>query len=168
MTETEDNDFELPPKEIGDGSGTLGPNDVTTDSNVHGSLGEASDTDGHPPISYMLGAGDVTLNTDLAGPVGASTDAIQLPEARFALGSKLGQGGMAEVFSAHDSTLNREVAVKVLSGKEWAGLTRFVREAQVTAQLSHPNVVPVYGLEKTDNGSPVSYTHLTLPTIYSV
>ena len=155
MTETEDNDIELPSKEIGDGSGTLGPGDETAESNLHGSIGEAKDSDGLPPLSYMhmLGPGDITINTDLAGLDGASTDAIQLPEGRFDLGSKLGQGGMAVVFSAQDSTLNREIAVKVLSGKEWVGLTRFVREAQVTAQLSHPNVVPVYGLEKKD-GSP--------------
>ena len=154
MTETEDNDIESPPEEIEDGSGTLGPGDETAESNLRGSIGEAKDSDGLPPLSYMLGPGDITVNTNMAELVGASTDAIQLPEGRFALGSKLGQGGMGVVFSAQDSTLNREIAVKVLSGKEWVGLTRFVREAQVTAQLSHPNVVPVYGLEKTDNGSP--------------
>ena len=148
MTETEDNDIELPPEEIEDGSGTLGPGDETAESNLRGSIGEAKDSDGLPPLSYMLGPGDVTVNTNMAELVGASADAIQLPEGRFALGSKLGQGGMGVVFSAQDSTLNREIAVKVLSGKEWVGLTRFVREAQVTAQLSHPNVVPVYGLEK--------------------
>ena len=151
MTGTDDNDFELPPEEAGDGSGTLGPGDGTVKFNL---FGEATDSDGYPSLSCTLGPNDVTVNTDLAELAGASTDAIQLPEGRFDLGSKLGQGGMGVVFSAHDSTLNREVAVKVLSGKEWAGLTRFVHDAQVTAQLSHPNVVPVYGLEKTDDGSP--------------
>ena len=151
MTGTDDNDSELPPEELGDGSSTLGPGDDTVKSNL---FGEATDSDGHPSLSCTLGPKDVTVKTDLVELVGASTEAIQLPEGRFDLGSKLGQGGMGVVFSARDSTLNREVAVKVLSGKEWAGLTRFVREAQVTAQLSHPNVVPVYGLEKTDNGSP--------------
>ena len=184
MTGPEDNDFELPPEERGDGSdtlgagdetvhsnlvkffgetpnpaghpppsSTLGPGDDTLEANLVGSVDEATDPDGHPFFD-RLGPGDITVNTNLAVPGGASTDAVQLPEGRFALGSKLGQGGMGEVFSARDSTLNREIAVKVLSGKEWVGLTRFVREAQVTAQLSHPNVVPVYGLEKTDNGSP--------------
>ena len=155
MTGTEDNDSELPPKDFGDGAGTLGPGgDETIHSNLLKSFGQARDSDGHPSLSYTMGPGDITVNPNLAELGGASTDAIQLPEGRFALGSKIGQGGMGEVFSARDSTLNREVAVKVLSGKEWVGLTRFVREAQVTAQLSHPNVVPVYGLEKTDNGSP--------------
>jgi len=56
--------------------------------------------------------------------------------------------------SARDSILNREVAVKVLSNNADIGLARFVREAQVTAQLAHPNVVPVYGLEETDQGNP--------------
>ena len=106
MTETEDNDIELPSKEIGDGSGTLGPGDETAESNLRGSIGEAKDSDGLPPLSYMLGPGDVTVNTNMAELVGASADAIQLPEGRFALGSKLGQGGMGVVFSAQDSTLN--------------------------------------------------------------
>jgi len=93
-------------------------------------------------------------NKNLAELAGASTDAIRPLKGRFALCSKLGKGGMAEVFAARDSMLNREVAVKVLSSNVNVGLARFVREAQVTAQLSHPNVVPVYGLEETDEGHP--------------
>ena len=51
MTETEDNDIELPPEEIEDGSGTLGPGDETAESNLRGSIGEAKDFDGLPPLS---------------------------------------------------------------------------------------------------------------------
>ena len=154
MTDTGDDDFELPPEELGDGPGTLGFNDDTLKSNLVDPTPEAPDLDGRTILSSTLGIGDITINTNFAELAGASTDAIRLIEGRFALGSKLGQGGMAEVFAARDSTLNREVAVKVHSGTGDGGLARFVREAQVTAQLSHPNVVPVYGLEKTENGSP--------------
>jgi len=104
-------------------------------------------------VTVSQGLGDAS-NKNLAEIAGASADAIRPLEGRFALCSKLGEGGMAEVFAARDSMLNREIAVKVLSNKADVGLARFVREAQVTAQLSHPNVVPVYGLEETDQGAP--------------
>ena len=104
-------------------------------------------------VTVRQALGD-TSNMNLAELAGVPTDAIRALERRFALASKLGKGGMAEVFTARDSLLNREVAVKVLSSEDDAGLARFVREAQVTAQLSHPNVVPVYGLEETDKGVP--------------
>ncbi len=97
---------------------------------------------------------DDTSNKNLAELAGASADAIRPLQGRFALVAKLGKGGMGEVFAARDGMLNREVAVKVLSSEADVGLARFVREAQVTAQLSHPNVIPVYGLEETDQGSP--------------
>ena len=104
-------------------------------------------------VTVAAGLGDATI-TNLAELAGASADAIRPLEGRFALCSKLGKGGMGEVFAARDSMLNREVAVKVLSSGDNVGLTRFVREAQVTAQLSHPNVVPVYGLEENSQGNP--------------
>lgn len=56
-------------------------------------------------------------------------------------------GGMSMVFSAHDNTLNREVAVKILS-EEYSSDERrieaFEQEARLTAGLSHPNIVKVY------------------------
>ena len=110
-------------------------------------------SDGIKEVTVAEGLGDPST-TNLAELAGASTDAIRPLEGRFALGSKLGKGGMGEVFAARDSMLNREVAVKVLSSGNNVGLARFVREAQVTAQLSHPNVVPVYGLEETSKGNP--------------
>jgi serine/threonine-protein kinase len=104
-------------------------------------------------VTVAASVGD-TASTNLSELAGASSDAIRPLEGRFALCSKLGRGGMAEVFAARDSMLNREVAVKVLATETNIGLARFVREAQVTAQLAHPNVVPVYGLEETDQGNP--------------
>ena len=75
---------------------------------------------------------------------------------RFPLGGSIGKGGMAEVFLGRDRVLNRVVAVKVLQGQERdpARLRRFLREAQITAQLAHPNVVPVYGMENNGLGAP--------------
>ena len=61
----------------------------------------------------------------------------------------LGQGGMGLVLSARDLRIHRSVAMKVLRpGNEFAAdkLLRFVSEAQLTGQLEHPNIIPVYQL----------------------
>lgn len=60
---------------------------------------------------------------------------------------KLGQGGMATVYKAHELSLNRMVALKVLSpqlSEDKAYIKRFLREAQAAAQLNHPNIVQIY------------------------
>jgi len=85
VTGTEDDDSELPPKDFGDGSSTLGSCDETLHSNLLRSFGKAIGSAGHPAFFGTLGSGDITVNTDLVDFAGASTDAIQLPEGRFAL-----------------------------------------------------------------------------------
>ncbi len=62
---------------------------------------------------------------------------------------KLGQGGMATVFKAHESSLNRMVALKVLSphlSEDTDFIKRFQREAQAAAQLNHPHIVQIYAI----------------------
>jgi serine/threonine-protein kinase len=65
--------------------------------------------------------------------------------------SKLGEGGMGEVWRATDIRLNRDVAIKVLTASFAADddrLARFAREAQVAASLNHPNIAAIYGVEE--------------------
>jgi serine/threonine protein kinase/Tol biopolymer transport system component len=67
--------------------------------------------------------------------------------------SRLGSGGMGEVYRASDTRLGREVAIKVLlpavaSDPERMG--RFRREARVAASLNHPNIAAIYGFEEFD------------------
>ena len=66
---------------------------------------------------------------------------------RYALGNLLGNGGMAEVFLAHDEVLDRDVALKVLRDQYAENeefVERFRREARSVAALNHPNIVSVY------------------------
>lgn len=66
---------------------------------------------------------------------------------RYRLEDKIGEGGMGTVFIAHDSELDRKVAVKLLAAalvNDAEVLERFEREAQLTAKLDHPNIVPIY------------------------
>jgi serine/threonine protein kinase/Tol biopolymer transport system component len=68
----------------------------------------------------------------------------------FEVTGRLGQGGMGEVWRARDTTLGRDVALKVLPAaftEDRDRLARFEREARLLAQLNHPNVAQVYGLE---------------------
>ncbi|MBZ5559378.1 MAG: serine/threonine-protein kinase [Acidobacteriia bacterium] len=69
--------------------------------------------------------------------------------------SVLGAGGMGEVYRAHDTTLGRDVALKVLPPLFSADpdrLARFEREARVLATLNHPHIGAIYGVEPVDGG----------------
>jgi len=69
--------------------------------------------------------------------------------ARMRVLGELGRGGMAIVYKAIDPELNRKLAVKcmpVLLNQNRTAISRFKREAQVMANLNHPNIVPVYSV----------------------
>ncbi|MDP9439663.1 MAG: protein kinase, partial [Actinomycetota bacterium] len=80
----------------------------------------------------------------------------QLVDNRYRLQQPLGSGGMAEVFLAHDDILDRDVALKIMSGR-YAGddefVERFRREAQSAAALSHPNIVSIFDRGEADDGT---------------
>src|SRR5262245_8741636 len=66
--------------------------------------------------------------------------------------SRLGAGGMGEVYRARDTNLGRDVALKVLPGalaREPARIARFRREARTLASLNHPHIAHIYGLEES-------------------
>jgi Tol biopolymer transport system component len=68
----------------------------------------------------------------------------------YEITAKLGEGGMGVVFKAKDSHLGREVALKVLPEgftRDPERLARFEREAKLLAQLNHPNIAQIHGLE---------------------
>jgi serine/threonine-protein kinase len=72
----------------------------------------------------------------------------------YELEGEIGRGGMGIVYCARDKRLKRNVAVKLLP-PELAFRSdirsRFLREAETAAQLSHPNIVPIYTVEERDN-----------------
>ena len=72
---------------------------------------------------------------------------------RYRLIDKLGEGGMGVVWRAHDESLDREIAVKLLP-EEFADdperRARFEREAKAVAALNHPNIVTIYSVEQAE------------------
>src|ERR1700687_2948597 len=71
--------------------------------------------------------------------------------AHYCITSKLGEGGMGEVWRATDTKLGREVAIKVIPeafAQDADRMARFKREAQVLASLNHPNIAAIYGVEE--------------------
>ena len=71
----------------------------------------------------------------------------------YRLIEELGRGGMGEVWKAVDTTLDREVAIKVLSddaAHDAGRIDRFRREARALAALDHPAIVTVHSVERTE------------------
>ena len=101
---------------------------------------------------------------------------------KYQILEKIGAGGMGQVYKAFHSGTERIVAIKMILGEgkiETALIKRFEREVKAAARLVHSNIITVFDADQADgkifmvmeyiNGDdPVSYTHLTLPTIYSV
>ena len=72
---------------------------------------------------------------------------------RYKILSVIGVGGMGEVYRARDTSLKRDVAVKILPERfsaDVARLARFQREAEVLASLNHLNIASIYALERAD------------------
>jgi len=73
---------------------------------------------------------------------------------RYEIRSKLGEGGMGEVYLAQDTKLDRKVALKVLLAKVAANqerMRRFVQEAKAASALNHPNILTIYEIDQTDS-----------------
>src|SRR5215471_6326662 len=82
--------------------------------------------------------------------------------------SLLGQGGMGEVYRARDTTLKREVALKVLPAaflRDSDRMARFQREAEVLASLDHPNIGPIYGLVESEDSRSLVLALIEGPTL---
>ncbi|MEO8478025.1 MAG: protein kinase [Gemmatimonadota bacterium] len=96
------------------------------------------------------------------------TGAIEVSRIRAALADRykiegvLGEGGMATVYLAEDLKHRRKVAVKVMRPElaETLGSERFLREVEIAAKLSHPNILPVY-----DSGSAQGVLYYVMPVV---
>lgn len=78
----------------------------------------------------------------------------EFPVERFRPLRKIGSGGAGSVYLCRDSVLNKDVAVKSLSSVTPAQLITFQREARVTSQLNHPNIVRVFDFGVVDGRIP--------------
>lgn len=93
-------------------------------------------------------AGEDELVCTADGHAVKMTQAVpRLLAGRYRLDRRLGEGGMGTVYAARDIRGNRDAAVKVIRAEQLAdrtALSRFRREARLTARLGHPNAVAVY------------------------
>jgi len=112
-----------------------------------GSFGFGSDALAHPS------GADITLPADASIEEMERLSASQAHQSRYDDLGLLGRGGLGEVRRVQDRDLRRDVAMKVLSGEgSPSALARFVEEAQLTAQLEHPAVVPVHDIGRLPDG----------------
>jgi serine/threonine protein kinase len=89
-------------------------------------------------LSQMLNEDD----TEFEYPISSE---MQLREGRYTTGDEIGRGGMKKILLSEDKLTSRKVAqAKLLDSKDDQKTESFFREARITAQLQHPNIVPVY------------------------
>jgi serine/threonine-protein kinase len=95
----------------------------------------------------------------MTDPIATLSDALA---GRYRIDRQLGEGGMANVFLAHDLRHGRDVALKVLKPEigKTLGADRFHREIQLAARLSHPHILPLY-----DSGEAGGMLYYVMPQV---
>jgi serine/threonine protein kinase len=74
--------------------------------------------------------------------------------AHYRIASRIGAGGMGEVYRATDTKLGRDVALKILPAemaRDAERLARFRREARAVATLNHPHIVTIFSVEEAES-----------------
>ncbi len=108
------------------------------------STGPAVDYEQAETIDQLLRGREAT--EIISPPTRAPTDQL----GRYPVTGQLGVGGMGQILQVRDENLGREMAAKVIKGRDDPQvLDKFIREARVTGQLEHPNIVPTYELGLT-------------------
>jgi serine/threonine-protein kinase len=106
------------------------------------------------PVGETLGRGHAHSVPSFSAFPAADVD--RHPSAEFILREEIGRGGMATVWAAHQAALGREVAVKrAVDAADKESELVLLREAIVTAQLEHPNIVPIHQLVVDAHGPAV-------------
>ena len=112
-----------------------------------------TDTGSRRTIAEALGVDPTVSSVRLRRDAGDSPTPPQAAPAqvgevgRYTIRGELGRGGMGAVLVAADRDLGRDVAMKVMLGvADTEAIVRFLREAQVSGQLEHPNITPVHEL----------------------
>ena len=102
---------------------------------------------------------------------------MTVPESSFGIGTEiegftieryLGSGAMGEVYLAKQSTMNREVALKIMTNDSMTqedDKERFVREVQTLAKLNHPNIVSAISAGEFEHGAFLAMTYITGSTV---
>jgi len=89
----------------------------------------------------------------------------------YSIVSELGRGGMGVVYKAHEESLNRFVALKVLGkhlSEDESFVQRFKREAQSAAALNHPNIVQVYAIDEFEGQHYFAMEYVQGPSIQQI
>ena len=87
---------------------------------------------------------------------------------RYEIRSKIGAGGMGEVFLARDGKLDRRVALKILTTEvalQRDRIERFVREAKAAAALNHPNIAHIYEIGESDGTNFIAMEYIDGQTL---
>lgn len=111
----------------------------------------------------LIGSGSRTTQPTLAPPAAPDLS-------RYTLVENFAQGGLGRIWKARDDRIQREVAFKELlpAALKNAGLKeRFFEEAQITGQLEHPGIVPIYDLGWQTDGTPFYAMKLVRGSTYS-
>ncbi len=125
---------------------------AVTRGDVCDAIKEIDDPDIQQSLSSWPSSGPIWLET-----IGETLVDPALPKSRYTWVSEVGKGGLGKIWLARDNDLAREVALKELKPGSASGeaVRRLIKEAQITGQLQHPNIVPVY---EVNRGSRPFYT----------
>ncbi len=118
---------------------------------------EAGDPRNNPPVNGATGtrADSVAHEATVAAALeGALPTLPEVPTRHYATGKEIARGGMGKIVAAEDLRLGRRVALKQLLEPSPEQITRFQREALITARLQHPGIVPVYEAGRWPGGEP--------------